>query len=134
MDVRTDSRSEYSILFTISGFVLKKCSRETLQSQSCIVYLKIEPFLRSFTSFRYIPLVSGSSVVVSFYKKPQSGSGSYIEGYSDPMGNIITLPMIIGVIPAKSNRTLSSNIFARGPIVAKQRPLKTPPTAIITPK
>ena len=133
MDVRTNWRSEYSILFTISGFVLKTCSRETLQSQS-YVYLKIEPFLRSFTSFRYIPLVSGSSVVVSFSKKPQSGSGSYIEGYSDPMGNIITLPMIIGVIPAKSNRTLSSNIFAKGPIVAKQRPLKTPPTAIITPK
>ena len=36
MDVRTDWRSEYSILFTISGLVLKKCSRETLQSQSCI--------------------------------------------------------------------------------------------------
>ena len=58
----------------------------------------------------------------------------YIGGSSLPTGISISLATIIGNIPKNSNKFLSSNLFAKGPIAPKHEAPTIPPTAIVIPK
>ena len=57
-----------------------------------------------------------------------------IGGNSVPIGIVINRAIIIGMIPMNSNKFLSSNLFANGPIDPKQAAPTIPPIAMVIPK